>query len=131
MKIKQVGLNIILTLEDGKVLTKKVDDKEKREFLKSSVAKYLEKPNAKLKATILKEMSVETIKIAEKEKVTKKVVKQAIKEENRAEKILKKAEKDSLTAEEIAYIKSELKKHIEKDAPQPQRAESSRRRPEH
>lgn len=131
MKIKQVGLNIILTLEDGKVLTKKVDDKEKREFLKSSVAKYLEKPNAKLKATILKEMSVETIKIAEKEKVTKKVIKQAIKEENRAEKILKKAEKDSLTAEEIAYIKSELKKHIEKDAPQPQRAESSRRRPEH
>jgi hypothetical protein len=131
MKIKQVGLNIILTLEDGKVLTKKIDNKEERDGLKASVAKYLEKPNAKAKAAILKVMTVEKTKIAEKEKVTKKVIKQAVKEENRAEKILKKAEKDSLTAEEIAYIKSELKKHIEKDAPQPQRAEPSRRRPEH
>ena len=131
MKIKQVGLNIILTLEDGKVLTKKIDNKEERDGLKASVAKYLEKPNAKAKAAILKAMSPKKTEIVEKEKVAKKVVKQAIKEENRAEKLLKKAEKQTLTDEETAYIRSELKKHIEKDAPQPQRAESSRRRPEH
>lgn len=131
MKIKQVGLNIILTLEDGKVLTKKVDDKEERDFLKSSVAKYLEKPNTKLKATILKKMSAKTTKAMEKEKVAKKVIKKVQKEESKAEKILKKATKEKMTAEEAAYIRSELKKHIEKNAPAPQRAESSRRIPEH
>lgn len=131
MKIKQVGLNIILTLEDGKVLTKKVVDKEKREALKGFVTKYLEKPNAKLKATILKEMASEAIKIAEKEKVAKKVAKNIKKEESKAEKILKKAKKETLSDEEIAYTQSELKKHIEKDAPKPRQANYSRRIPEH
>jgi hypothetical protein len=109
IKIKQVGQNLFVTIDNDKVLTKKFDTKEERDNVKALVTAYTQKPTKKQYDVIVKLMTVNTVKEKEKKVIEKKIAKQATKKLESKPKITKEAEEIAKLIEENKALKAQLK----------------------
>ncbi len=121
---KQIGQNVMLTVEGKPVMSKKFTEKVDRDNIKALVEVYTKKPTKKALDTILKFMTLVTEKIKEEKIVAKKVAKQEEKATKVAKKVEKKIEKKidkvSLLKKENAELKAKLAAYETKPEPKPQ-----------
>jgi hypothetical protein len=131
IKIKQVGQNLFVTIDNDKVLTKKFDTKEERENVKSLVTAYTQKPTKKQYDVIVKLMTVNTVKEKEKKVIEKKIAKQATKKLESKPKITKEAEEIAKLIEENKALKAQLKAQSSKIEEEAKKVKPVRRSGEH
>lgn len=108
LKIKGIGKNLILTIDNKETLTKAFETKEDRDNIKTLVATYVKKPTKKTYDTIIKLMSANTVKAKEKKVIEKKIVKKAEKELKSKPKITKEQEQMQRLIEENNQLKQQL-----------------------
>lgn len=108
LKIKGIGKNLILTIDNKETLTKAFETKEDRDNIKTLVATYVKKPTKKAYDTIIKLMSANTVKAKEKKVIEKKIVKKAEKELKSKPKITKEQEQMQRLIEENNQLKQQL-----------------------
>ena len=131
IQIKQIGQNLLLNIGNEN-FSKKVEDKDEREKIKSLVASYDKKPTKKLEQEIRKSFTINTeIKKTEQivaKKVAKKVGKQQQEASKSVVKKVKEVSKEIAQAKEIKLLEEEnikLRKKLEgyESKPMPKPAE--------